>query len=155
EAMRHEEMARSRVFLRVAILTCIAGAIAALSTHGDPIALRVVVGGCAITALGALWMMRIVRDPEQYSARKITAPVLVIALGSFGGVYYWGVGSPVAAMITYGIYFFSLGANAWITAAMYGLVAVVHGALGLAIILGVIVDRGIINIAHLAVLDQV
>ena len=57
-------------------------------------------------------MLSVVRRPETYTARRILGPALVIAFGAFGGVYYWGVASPVAAMITYGIYFFSLGSNA-------------------------------------------
>ena len=46
EAMRLDEIARSKVFLRVAILTCFAGVLVALITNGDPIAFRVVCAGC-------------------------------------------------------------------------------------------------------------
>jgi serine/threonine-protein kinase len=95
-----------------------------------------------------------VRDPAKFSYRAVYAPALVIAFGAFGGVYYWGPASPVAAMITYGIYFFSLSANARITMAMYIVVSVLHGALLLLIMGGVVVDRGIINIQHLRALDQ-
>ena len=52
------------------------------------------------------------RSRDLLAARACSRPALVIAFGSFGGVYYWGARSPVAAMIVYGIYFFSLGANA-------------------------------------------
>ncbi len=155
EAMRQEEMARSRVFLRVALVTCFAGMIAAMVTGGDPIAFRVVVTGCVITALGALWMLKLVGDPATYTPRRISVPALIVAFGAFGGVYYWGVGSPVAAMITYGIYFFSLGANAGITMAMYVLVAAIHALLGIGIITGVIDDRGIISMAHVRTVDQI
>src|SRR5262249_21660751 len=110
EAMRLEEIARTRVFLKVALFTSFAAVGAALLTSGDPIAFRVVIAGSAMTAIGAAWMLYLIRDPAHYSARIITPPALVIAVGAFAGVYYWGVGSPVAAMLVYGIYFFSLGA---------------------------------------------
>ena len=145
EAMRLDEIARTRVFLKVAILTCVAGALAALATGGDPIALRVVLGTCLLTSAGALWMLHVASDPETYSARALLPPGLVIALGAFGGVYYWGCASPVAAMITFGIYFFSLGANAAITTACYILVAALHGLLGIGIMTGVVADRGIVR----------
>jgi hypothetical protein len=154
EAMRLEELSRSEVFLKLAIVTAIMGLIVALLTNGDPVAFRLLAGGCGVTTLGAIWMLRLVKTPESYSARAILPPALVIALGSFGGVYYWGVASPVAAMITYGIYFFSLGSLSGIIGGMYALVAVVHAALAFAIMGGIIEDRGIISMAHARHIDQ-
>ena len=149
EAMRLDEIARTRVFLKVALITCLAGAIAAYITGGDPIALRVILTTCAVTGLGALWMLHVARDPEVYKPIKLLGPGIVIALGAFGGVYYWGCASPTAAMIAFGIYFFSLGSNAAITTGCYVLVAVIHGALALGIMGGVITDRGIVRMpAH-------
>ena len=154
EAMRLDEIARTQVFLRVALLTCFAGFFVALLTKGDPVAFRVISVGCVVTAIGCAWMLSVVREPGRYSARQIFAPALVVAFGAFGGVYYWGVASPVAAMITYGIYFFSLGSNGAVITAMYALVALLHGALGLAIVTGVIDDRGIISLGHARTVDQ-
>ena len=155
EAMRLEELSRSEVFLKIVILTALAGLGIAIVTNGDPIAFRVVMVGCIVNTLGALWMLWLVRRPAEYSAGRIVAPALVITLGAFGGVYYWGVASPVAAMITYGIYFFSLGSQRSVIGAMYVLVAVLHAALGLGIITGVIADRGIVSMAGVRTLDQV
>ncbi|MEO8551114.1 MAG: serine/threonine-protein kinase [Kofleriaceae bacterium] len=154
EAMRLEEIARAQVFLKVALITCFAGFGVALITGGDRTAFWVCTVGCAINSFGAAWMLSIVRDPARYTARRILAPALVIAFGAFGGVYYWGVASPVAAMITYGIYFFSLGSNAALITSMYALVSILHAVLGLAIITGVIVDRGIIGMGHARLIDQ-
>ena len=154
ETMRQEEIARSHVFLKVAIVTCVGGVGLTLATGGDPIAFRVVMAGCIVTLIGCLWMLQLVRNPAQYAPRKIVFPALVIAFGAFGGVYYWGVASPTAAMITYGIYFFSLGANARLTTSLYILVAVVHAALGIGIMTGVILDRGIITMGGLGTLYQ-
>lgn len=154
EAMRLEEIARAQVFLKVALLTCIAGLAVAFMTSGDPIALRVVIAGCLVTAIGAGWMLWIVSDPARYSARAIFAPALLIAFAAFGGVYYWGVASPVAAMITYGIYFFSLGSNTTVVTALYVLVSILHAVLMILIMTGVVVDRGIVNIGHARWMDQ-
>ncbi|MFT3696986.1 MAG: serine/threonine-protein kinase [Kofleriaceae bacterium] len=154
EAMRQEELQRARVFLRVALVTCVLGFLIALLTPGDPIAFRVLSGGCFVTAIGAGWMLSKVRSLETYSSKTIFGPALVVALGAFGGVYYWGVASPVAAMITYGIYFFSLGSNVTVITAMYGLVSVTHGTLGLLIVTGILQDRGIVKMGGTATLDQ-
>ena len=155
EAMRLEEITRTQIFLKVAMLTCVAGLAVAFLTDGDPIAFRTVMVGCIVTMSGALWMMSFVRNPTTYSPRKILLPALVIAVGSFGGVYYWGAASPVAAMITYGIYFFSLGAHARITTAMYVVVAALHAALVIGIMTGGLADRGIVSMAHVRTIDQI
>lgn len=154
EAMRLEEIGRAQVFLKVALLTCCAGLVGAFMTSGDPIALRVVIVGCVVTATGAGWMLTIVSDPARYNARAIFAPALLMSFAAFGGVYYWGVASPVAAMITYGIYFFSLGSNAALVTAMYALVSVLHAALMVLIMTGVVIDRGIVNIGSARWIDQ-
>ena len=48
---------------------------------------------------GSGWMLSVVRRPETYTARRILGPAIVISFAAFGGVYYWGVGSPVAAIV--------------------------------------------------------
>ena len=154
EAMRLEEIERSQIFLKVAIVTSVAGLVLAMFTGADPIAFRVQMAGCIIVTIGALWMLWFVRDPATFAVRRIVAPALVIAFGAFGGVYFWGVASPVAAMIVYGIYFFSLGANARITLAMYLLVSILHGALVLLVAFGILADRGIISLSSLRTIDQ-
>jgi len=155
EAMRQDEVGRTRIFLRLAMLTCVAAVIVAIVTGGDPIAFRVVCASTGVTAIGVVWMYFLARDVSTYTPRKALAPALVIAFGAFGGVYYWGVASPVAAMVTYGIYFFSLGANARLVTALYALVAVLHALLGVGIITGVVADRGIVSMASLRTIDQV
>jgi serine/threonine-protein kinase len=153
-AMRFEEIARTQIFLKVAIVTCVAGMVAAMVTGGDPIAFRVVMGGCVLTILGSIWMLYSVREPD-FSPMAVALPACVIGIGAFGGVYYWGFGSPVAAMITYGIYFFSLGSHVRITTALFIVVASVHGGAILLVAGGVIVDRGIISLAGLRLIDQI
>ncbi|HEY5944720.1 MAG TPA: serine/threonine-protein kinase [Kofleriaceae bacterium] len=154
QAMRFEEIARTQIFLKVVMVTCVAGVMAAMVTGGDPIAFRVVMVGCVLTILGSLWMLYSVRNPD-FTPLAVALPACVIAIGSFGGVYYWGVASPVAAMITYGIYFFSLGSHVKITTAIFILVASVHGSLILLIASGVMLDRGIVSLAGLRVIDQI
>lgn len=154
-AMRLDEIQRTKVFLRVAIVTSLAAVIAAWLAGGDPDAFWTVVVGASMTAGGSAWMLNIVRDPDKYSPKSILPAAIVIAVGSFGGVYYWGVGSPVAAMYVWGIYFFSLGGNPRITTGIYALIAGLHGLFGVLVISGAVVDHGIIRISGLRTTDEV
>jgi hypothetical protein len=155
EAMRLEEMARTRIFLKATLITSVASIIASAVAAGDATAFWVVVAGACVVTVGAVWMLHLTGDPERYSPRAIVAPALIIVAGSFGGLYYWGVGSPVAAMYVWGIYFFSLGADKRVTAFVYSVLATLHLAFGVLIVTGAVVDHGLIAIASLRVVDQV
>jgi serine/threonine-protein kinase len=155
DAMKLDEVARTRIFLKVVLAITAGGIIVALSTAGDPVAKVVVLIGSVAAAVATLVVLAMTRDPAAYDPRKLVLPALAIVFGSMSGVYYWGAGSPVAAMLVYGIYFFSLGANRTITTSMYALVAVIHGALGLGILSGVLADHGVVQIGHLRTREQV
>ncbi len=154
EAMRHDEYERSRIFVRVVLALCVGGAIVAVSTHGDPIAQHVVLIGTALAMIGSLGLMAMTRDPAKYDASKILPYGVLIVAGSMSGVYYWGTASPVAAMLVYGVYFFSLGTNKRVITGMYLVVALVHGLLGVGIMAGVLADRGVIRMTDLRMQDQ-
>ncbi|MCW5801993.1 MAG: serine/threonine protein kinase [Deltaproteobacteria bacterium] len=155
EAMRADEVARTRVFLKVVLGICFGGIIVALTADGDPVARSVVLVGTAGSLLGTVWILSRLRDAATWDGRKIVVPGLLIIVGSMSGVYYWGVASPVAAMLVYGIYFFSLGSNARVTLSMYVMVAAAHLLMGGAMIAGVIEDRGVVGIGHLRTLDRI
>ena len=154
DAMKLDEVERTRVFLRVALALSVLGAIAALITGGDVVAQRVVMIGSGLSAIGALWTLSIIRDLDGYEQRRVIAPALLLAVGAMSGVYYWGTASPVAAMLTYGIYFFSLGGSRAVTTGMYLVIAAIHAVLGLGITGGVLVDRGIIKMSSVQTRDQ-
>jgi eukaryotic-like serine/threonine-protein kinase len=155
DAMKLDELARTRIFVKVVLALTIGGIIVAVSTGGDPTARIVVLIGSIGSALAALFVLAITRDVAAYDQRKLIIPALVIVFGSMAGVYYWGTGSPVAAMLVYGIYFFSLGASRSVTTAMYILVSVIHGVFGLGIITGLLADHGVVRIDHLPTREQV
>jgi eukaryotic-like serine/threonine-protein kinase len=155
DAMKFDEIARTRIFLKIVLALCAGGIIVAVSTGGDPVAKVVVLVGSIASALSSLAVLVIMRDAATYDQRKLLLPGLPIVFGSMAGVYYWGTGSPVAAMLVYGIYFFSLGANRSVTTALYALVSVTHGILGLGIIFGLLADHGVIRVDHLRTREQV
>ena len=154
EAMKLDEVARTRVFLQTVFALCAGGILVALGTAGDHVAKVVVLVGSVGAALGALVVLGLTRDPARYEPSRLVVPALLIVFGSMSGVYYWGAGSPVAAMLVYGIYFFSLGADRRVTTAMYALVAATHGVLGLGIMTGVLADHCVVRIDQLRTREQ-
>ncbi|MBS1124125.1 MAG: serine/threonine protein kinase [Deltaproteobacteria bacterium] len=155
EALRLAEIARTRIFLKIVFVTNIMGSIGAVTTDGVAIARQVVLTACVVTSLSAVWLLLLARDPATYTTRRIMPPVLLLALGAFGGSYYWGVASPNAALIAWGIYFFSLGNSLRITAAVYVFCATIHGLLCAGIMTGILTDHGLINMSSMRSIDQV
>ena len=95
EAMKVDEIERTRVFLKVAFLISVGGAIIALITSGDVIAQRVVTIGSAFGALGAVWILLMLRHADDYEQRRVILPGLCLVIGAMSGVYYWGAGSQI------------------------------------------------------------
>jgi tRNA A-37 threonylcarbamoyl transferase component Bud32 len=154
DAMKFDEIARTRVFLRFVFALCAGGVIVALSTGGDEVAKVVVLVGSVAAALGGVVAYLMIRDPATYDSAKLIFPALPIVFGSMSGVYYWGVGSPVAAMLVYGVYFFSLRADRRAPTTMYALVAATHAVLGFGIMAGALVDHGVVQIGQLRTREQ-
>ncbi|HEU4726370.1 MAG TPA: protein kinase, partial [Kofleriaceae bacterium] len=155
DAMKFDEVARTRIFAKVALAITLGGIIAALGTGGDPVAKIVLLVGSSAAGLGTLIVLALTRDPARYDPRQLVLPGLAILSGAMSGVYYWGTGSPVAAMLVYGIYFFSLGAHGRIVNSLYALIAGIHGVLGLGILSGVLADHGVVRIDQLRTREQI
>ncbi len=145
EAMRHEEVVRTRGFLKMCVFIVVAAIATVWIGGGDPLAQVVVTAGSTLVAIAALVLLRLIREPAGYTPRRITIGATVIAVGAYGGIYYWGVVSPATAIILFGIYFFSFGGHRGSTYFLYGLCAALHGALALAIGTGLLADRGVVR----------
>ena len=150
--MRLDEIARTRVFLKVVLAICVGGIIVALSTarRSDRQASWSLIGSVA-AAVGALWMLASTRDPRRLRRRASSScRRCAIVFGSMSGVYYWGAG--VAGRRDARLRHLLLqprresrGSRPRCTRWSRSL----HGALGLGIITGVLADRGIVQMTSL------
>jgi eukaryotic-like serine/threonine-protein kinase len=155
DALRGEEIVRTRLFLKLCIAIVFASMIAVALAGGDPYARLAVAGGGALVSITAAWMLYVTRDPAKFTTPRLTTIAAIIAIGAFGGVYYWGIVSPASALILFGIYFFSFGASVRSTLGIYLLAAVLQAALSIPIIAGWILDRGLIKSTQMSVRDQI
>ncbi len=153
-AMLLDEIERTRVFAKVAMALCLGGVVVALTTDGDPVARWVVLIGTLLAIIGATLLLIASRDPAKYDTNKLLSRCFPIGVGALSGVYYWGIASPVVAMLVYGVYFFSLGSNRRVVALMYAFIAIIYGGLGFAVLTGLLHDRGVISLAGLRWIDQ-
>ena len=155
DALRGEEVVRTRLFLKLCIAIVFASMVAVALAGGDPYARLAVAAGGGLVSITAAWMLYVTRDPAGFTTPRLTAIAAIIAVGAFGGVYYWGIVSPASALILFGIYFFSFGASVHSTLGIYLLCAGLQVALAVPIIAGWIEDRGLIKSVQMSVRDQI
>jgi serine/threonine-protein kinase len=155
EALRLDEVGRTRAFLRICMMIVVSVLVALQVIDGDPVAKRLVYAGCALAAATMGWLLWEIRDPAGYHIRKVTVVGYSLIVASYMGVYFWGIFSPAPAIILMGIYFFSLGGSKGATSAIYITCAVTQAALAAGVSTGVIPDRGLIQAGDLALREQI
>lgn len=142
EALRAEEVKRTRELLRVGwvIAVAIFGAMAIVP--GDPrirIALAAAVG---LGVAGSAWLHRDLGDPRRYDLRKLNLLAIAgVAAGQLG-ILYVGVFSAAPLMVALGVYFFCRTENTRSAIAIYALAAGLHAVEAALVIGGVVDDPG-------------
>ena len=139
EALRDEEVDRTRDFIQLGWLIAIGSIGAAFGLPGDPELRRVLVIAVAATALGSVLVHRRLR-----STAALRSPMMVmLAVACVGcgelALLYTGNFAGAPLMISLGIYFFCRTESRATAIAIYGLAAVAHAVL-LGLVLGGVLD---------------
>jgi serine/threonine-protein kinase len=155
EALQHEELERTRVFARLAIAIGVGATIAVATAGGDPTA-RVIFGaGVAIFLVLVCWMLWRIRDPARHSPEGVLIAGFGGVVAVLGGVVYWGVSSPTAAVMLFAIFFFSLGESLAASLALYLLGALGHLAIAVVFMTGAAPEVSLIRTTDLPMRDQI
>ncbi len=142
EALRAEEIKRTRELLRIGWVIAVGAAVALAIGPGD----RRIAGALAVTlAIGvgiSAWLHRELGDPTRFDMRKLN--ILAIAGVAAGelGVLYVGAFSAAPLMVALGVYFFCRTESARSAVAIYALAAGIHGCEAVLVISGAIDDPG-------------
>jgi len=152
--MHAQEVARTRAFTRVSLGLAVVLSAAIPLSGGDPIARRVVIGGVATTFVFATWLAILLRNDQGYSVRRALIFAFSCIVSGYTAIYYFGVFSPAPAVIPFGLYLFSVGQSFGGTLAIYLGCAAAQLGLSLAIVSGLLVDRGLVRADHLGRLDR-
>ncbi len=154
-ALLEDEFERMQLFLKLVIGATLVGALLITIAPGDPFAKMVVYGGCGVVGFGALFLLWYVGAPARYTPERIAVGAMLIGIGAWAGIYYWGLASPAAAIYIYGIYVFAQGANFKLIVAMYLMCAGLHGAFAVAVLTGLTLDRGVVSIEPFELTQQI
>lgn len=154
ELLHTQEVSRARAFFRaIVVVVAVLEAFLLILPGPDWLRAATAVLGAALIALcvGTLWVLR---DERRYTQRLV---VNVGTLGSILGVfviYYLGLYSAAASMLTIGIYFFGQSSFEQAAKAVYATVAGLYLALSAAIATGVLPDYSLFSTANVPELSR-
>jgi serine/threonine-protein kinase len=154
ESMRAEEMLRTRVFFRVVLLLIVAVSAVLPIMGGDRVYKWIFAGGLAMAGVSSAIFLWSIREETNYTPARTVVPILSCVVCVVGACNYFGIYSPAPMVLTFGIYFMSLGSS--VTAAVWTYVAAVllHGLGSVVVALGILPDRGLIHLGNLDTVDR-
>ncbi len=155
EAMRAEEVERTRAFSKLAIGIGLGAMLAVSLASGHPLAKALFAASVALMVGSVSWLLLQIRDPERFTPSRVVLPGITGFIAVLGGVLYWGVASPAAAVMLFGIYFFSLGQDLRGTLAMFAVATLGHLVLAILVMTEAIPDVGVIKTTQMPLREQI
>ena len=141
DALRDEELERTRTFLRLGWIVAAATAVAVAVVPGDPQIAAALVTGIAVAVAGSVWLYRRL-DAAVYRVHRLHA-LAFVALGCAElGTLYVGVFSAAPLIVALGLLWFCRTEHRPSAIAVYAVAAGGHAVIAALIISGAIRDPG-------------
>jgi eukaryotic-like serine/threonine-protein kinase len=142
DALRGEEVDRTRAFIRLGWVVAIAVAAATLALPGDPRIRTALLGTLGIAVLGSVWLHQQLDNRAAYQARIMHVVAFAAVVCGQLGVLYVGVFSAAPLIVGLGLYFFCRTESLPTAIGIYVLAALAHATEGALVITDVIDDPG-------------
>ncbi len=156
DALRVEEVRRTRAFLRIGWIVAVGVAIALPIVPGDPRIAWALAAALAIGVAGSAWMYRVLRDPAAYRPARMNLLALAAIVCGQLGILYVGAFSAAPVMVLLGLYFFCRTESTASAVAIYAVAAGAHAIEAGLVIGGAIRDPGFYPVGrHATVAAQI
>jgi hypothetical protein len=149
ETLLLQEIGRTRVFMRLAIGLAISQLVVVGLLGGDPFLKNTFVASAAVVIVACSWLLGMLRDDAAYTAARALVAAYACVAAAFAGIAYYGVFSPAASILPFGLFFFSSGQHARATQSVLVTCLVAYAALGLGVAAGVLPDHGIVTVTSI------
>ncbi len=150
DALRHDEIRRSRLLARFGLLLGGAVAIALMFLPGNPVMTRFAFGTVAVVSIGNLWLYNLASRPDRYDRRYLAIVWVMNSIAVSSGVLYFGVFSAGSIVVLLGIYFLALGESLRLAVIVYLVCAGIQGAAAGLIIFDIVDDPGLVHTDYLS-----
>ncbi|HEX5062037.1 MAG TPA: serine/threonine-protein kinase [Kofleriaceae bacterium] len=142
DALRGEEIDRTRAFVRIGWLIAVFVAGATLVLPGDERIRTALLGTIGVAVLGSLWVYRQLGDRAHYNVRIMHVLAFAAIVCGQLGILYVGIFSAAPLIVGLGLYFFCRTESFATALGVYLLAALSHGAEAVLVTAGFIDDPG-------------
>jgi eukaryotic-like serine/threonine-protein kinase len=156
DALRVEEVRRTRAFLRAGWMVALGVAVALPIVPGDRRIAWALVAALAVAVTGSAWMYHQLRDPARYRPARMNLLALAGIVCGQLGILYVGAFSAAPLMGVLGLYVFCRTEHTASAVAIYAIAAGAHALEAALVIGGVIDDPGFYPIGrHASIATQI
>jgi serine/threonine-protein kinase len=150
EALRHDELLRTRQFLVIISSIAAASCLIIPFLEGDRALRRLLLAALAGSVAACVGFLVYIRDPRRYSPLRTLIPAGMVLAAVFVASLYFGVFSAVQMTLVLGLYYFSIS-QSFLSSLLYYLVCALMQAAGISLTLtGVLPDRGLVRAVDLS-----
>jgi len=142
DALRVEEVRRTRAFLRLGWLVAAGVAIAVPIVPGDRRIAAALLAALVIGVIASAWVHDQLRDPARYRPAKLHLLALAALVCGQLGILYVGAFSAAPLIVALGLYFFCRTESTASAIAIYAIAAGAHAVSATLVITGAIADPG-------------
>ncbi len=156
DALRLDEVARTRRLLPMVLAMCAATAIALPLLSGDPTAKLLLYICIGLTAVSSTWLhFHTSEDPSSYTDRIVAVTWLAPTLTIVAAVQYFGAFSPAPILMVLSVYLISMGRSRVMALMVYGTCATGQAVLGILSMTDLVPDRGLMHADYLGIREQI
>jgi serine/threonine-protein kinase len=148
DALRLEEVKRTRELLRIGWIIALGAAVAVLIAPGDPRIRNALLAALGIGLVGSAWMHFQLANPQRFNPARMNLLAAIAVICGQLGILYVGAFSAAPLMVALGLYFFCRTESVYSAVAIYVLAAGSHLVEAVLIISGVIDDPGFYPVGH-------
>ncbi|HWM84731.1 MAG TPA: serine/threonine-protein kinase [Kofleriaceae bacterium] len=149
DALRHDEIRRSRLLARFGLLMGAAVAVALMFLPGDPRMTRLSYAAIAVASLGNAWLYYLASRPDRFVGRNLAIVWVMNSIAVSAGVLYFGVFSAGSIVVLLGIYFLALGESLALALIVYLVCAGIQAGWAALIVFDVVPDPGLVHTDYL------
>ncbi|HEU4726557.1 MAG TPA: serine/threonine-protein kinase, partial [Kofleriaceae bacterium] len=142
DALRAEEVRRTRAFLRVGWVIALGVVITLPIVPGDPRIALGLIAALALGVAGSVWMYEQLREPARYRPARMNLLALAGIVCGQLGILYVGAFSAAPLMVALGLYFFCRTEHQASAIAIYVIAAGAHAVSAALVIAGIVADPG-------------
>jgi serine/threonine-protein kinase len=145
EALRDDEMRRTRRFAPATLVLALAFGASLPLLGGHPAAKAAAYAGIGLLSVALIALFWLAADTERFREWRVGSAYVGITLGIFAIAYYGGILSAAAALVPVAVYFIGIGRSSVVALVTYLLNASSHATVAALIVLGWIPDQGLFS----------